>query len=327
MKKIMLLLCLSGAATFGRTGLGIKVNIRVINANGNPVADANVGASFSAFVDEEDPWKGQKDLRNNAVSDKDGKCTFSGFSLNRLSAGVQKDGYYSSGEVIKLIKMDSERDQWVPYEHDVKLVLREIKNPIPMYAWGLHMEKYPVSTTQWAGFDMILADWMPPHGLGKNEDIRFHVSQDLDGDGMKKPQSVLDIVFCGEKNGVKALEDSDVSYESHYIFPYFAPKDGYSQKNLRLEKWRNQIEYKDITNIGSTNCFFRIRSKVDEDGNFVEGLYGKIRGPVDFQGRSNRLSLRMIYYVNPTPNDLNMEFDPEKNLIKKKGIRTSVNLP
>jgi hypothetical protein len=35
----------------------------------------------------------------------------------------------------------------------------------------------------------------------------------------------------------------------------------------------------------------------------------------------------MIYYVNPTPNDLNMEFDPKKNLIRKKDVSVSVSMP
>lgn len=329
MKKsyLILLLCLISLRGLARLGLNIKVNVCVVNEKGTPVRNAKVGTSFYRFVDEEDPWKGQTSFRDYAVSDINGKCSFSGKSLNRLSVGGEKEGYYGSGKVLRLSDRDSERGRWLPYERDVEIVLRKIMNPIPMYAWGLHLEKYPVSTNQWVGFDMLLADWMPPHGLGKSEDARFQISQDLDGDGLKKPQRVLYIEFPGAKNGVQALDDCAVSYDSHFEFPYSAPKDGYSQKHLKLEKWRNQVEYKDIINIGSTNCFFRIRSKVDENGDFVEGLYGKVRGPIDFQGRSNRLSLRMIYYVNPTPNDLNMEFDPAKNLIKKNGIERSVVEP
>jgi len=329
MKKsyLILLLCLVSLSGFARLGLNIKVNVCVVNENREPIINAKVGTSFYRFVDEKDPWKGQKSFRNYAVSDINGKCSFSEKSLNRFSVGVQKDGYYGSGKVFRLADKDLERGRWLPYERNVELVMREIKNPIAMYAWGLHLEKYPVTTNQWVGFDMLLADWMPPHGLGKVEDARFQISQDLEGDGLKKPQRVLDIEFPGAKNGLQALDDRAVSYNSHFKFPYSAPKDGYLQKNLILEKWRNQVEYKDITNIGSTNCFFRIRSKVAKNGDFVEGLYGKVQGPIDFQGRSKRLSLRMIYYVNPTPNDLNMEFDPEKNLIKKKGIRRSVIFP
>ena len=53
------------------------------------------------------------------------------------------------------------------------------------------------------------------------------------------------------------------------------------------------------------NYFFRVRTVLDEHGNVKSALYGKIYG--DF--------MQFTYYLNPTPNDHNIEFDPPRNLL------------
>ena len=55
------------------------------------------------------------------------------------------------------------------------------------------------------------------------------------------------------------------------------------------------------------NYFFRVRTVLDENGKVKSALYGKIYG--DF--------MHFSYYLNPTPNDRNVEFDPKQNLLKK----------
>jgi hypothetical protein len=57
-----------------------------------------------------------------------------------------------------------------------------------------------------------------------------------------------------------------------------------------------------------TNYFFRVRTVMDEKGDVKSAFYGKIYG--DF--------LQFTYYLNPTPNSLNMEFDTHQNLLKGK---------
>ena len=54
------------------------------------------------------------------------------------------------------------------------------------------------------------------------------------------------------------------------------------------------------------NYFFRVRTVLDEEGNVKSALYGKIYG--DF--------MQFRYYLNPTLNDRNVEFDPEHNLLE-----------
>jgi hypothetical protein len=51
--------------------------------------------------------------------------------------------------------------------------------------------------------------------------------------------------------------------------------------------------------------YFRVRTVVDSNGNIQSALYGKIYG--DF--------MQFKYYLNPTPNDRNIEFDTKHNML------------
>jgi hypothetical protein len=59
----------------------------------------------------------------------------------------------------------------------------------------------------------------------------------------------------------------------------------------------------------------RVRAVLDQSGNIVSAHYGEIYG--DF--------MQFAYYLNPTPNDRNIEFDPKQNLLgglqSFKGVR------
>ena len=65
------------------------------------------------------------------------------------------------------------------------------------------------------------------------------------------------------------------------------------------------------------NYFFRVHTVLDENGNIKSVLYGKIYG--DF--------LKFSYYLNPTPNDRSVEFDPKQNILKNLGEFEQVTEP
>jgi len=306
--------------------LDVKLRATVSDEQGSPIREAQVICCFSKPVDNKDPWKGQTIDKVQAVTDYNGKVIAKGTSMHEITVVSRKEGYYESRETLYNLKLNREKRQWSPYEREVKLVLRKIVNPIPMYAWGMHLTEYPEGTNVWVGYDMLLAEWMPPHGKGKTEDMRFHVLRSADAYDRTQPAVALTVRFMGEKNGVCGIDDKAVNYQSWSKLPYCAPREGYSEKEFRFEKRIGENEFKTMTNTGTTNCFFRIRSKTDRDGNFVEGLYGKINGPVGVEG-GRGIRIELFYYVNPTPNDLNMEFNPKKNLINKEGVSMAVPMP
>ena len=73
-------------------------------------------------------------------------------------------------------------------------------------------------------------------------------------------------------------------------------------------------------------CYcFRIRTERDENGKVKSSLYGKIYGdPSFFLEGSDRWKQKIcgisyLYYLNPAPNDRNLEWDRKTNLCDKSG--------
>jgi hypothetical protein len=56
---------------------------------------------------------------------------------------------------------------------------------------------------------------------------------------------------------------------------------------------------------------------LDDSGNVKSALYGKIPGNFRFYAgtKAPTSGMGFDYYLNPTPNDRNVEFDPKRNLI------------
>jgi hypothetical protein len=62
---------------------------------------------------------------------------------------------------------------------------------------------------------------------------------------------------------------------------------------------------KEEMNDPNRDYYFRVRTALDPNGDVKSALYGKIYG--DF--------MQFTYYLNPTPNSRNIEFDPNQNLL------------
>ena len=176
--------------------LDVKLRVTVNDEQGSPIREAQVICCFSKPVDNKDPWKGQTSDKVQAVTDYNGKVIAKGTSMHEMTVVSRKEGYYESRENLYNLKLNREKRQWLPYEREVKLVLRKIVNPIPMYAWNMRRMDYPVGTNVWVGYDMLRAEWMPPHGKGETEDVRFHVWS-ANGYERGQPADIMTVRFMG----------------------------------------------------------------------------------------------------------------------------------
>ena len=90
-----------------------------------------------------------------------------------------------------------------------------------------------------------------------------------------------------------------------------APEGGYNA-NLDLH-YSNSLRPNPVP-----GYFIRVRSVLDENGKLKSALYGKITDNFKFFAgtKAPHAGLGFTYYLNPTPNDRNVEFDPQKNLMK-----------
>lgn len=134
------------------------------------------------------------------------------------------------------------------------------------------------------------------------------------------------ILAC--RNAMEGFQRMSKDAWSSFVSVYEAPLEGYQPSivlaiNCTTDKILQQEE---INSAGY--LVFRVRTVVDEKGHIVRARYGKIYGPVEYGENlttSNGL-MRFTYYLNPTDNDRNLEFDPARNLFPESES-TRVNIP
>lgn len=115
--------------------------------------------------------------------------------------------------------------------------------------------------------------------------------------------------------------------------PNQAPENGYlpmsTLSSLRKGIDKNYSGNDIITNDCDKQIAFRFRvrrSTFEHESGRINVYYGKIRDIQFGAGRSN-LYLQFTYYLNPTPNDRNLEFDRYRNLLKGLDHTEEVTAP
>lgn len=226
------------------------------------------------------------------------------------------DGYYPLPfhEVCYRMKKDHLLHvELAEHEKEETVVMRKIKNPIPMYRYRINGSKYLPRENGDYGFDMKAGDWVAP--LGKGEVADFYIRKNYD-EKARSTKSAL--FFKGKGNGaykVKAFVDSE--FRSCYV----ADTNAVFGTLFRYEYWtHDHVNPKDgshrteVCDVDADECLIlRTRCRFDEKGNLVSCHYSKIYGKIEIFGWLNFMSSAF----NPTPNDANLEFDARRNLNKK----------
>ena len=137
------------------------ITIFVVDENEKPLQNISVGVGFTRNSGSGGTFEG-----NDGMTDNNGKFTVKGHTLNIVSYGASHIGYYrSNGEYA----FDHETGgEWQPWNPEIKVVLRKIENPIPMYA--RHFEKVLPFKDKDIGCDLIANDWVKPYGTGTHND-------------------------------------------------------------------------------------------------------------------------------------------------------------
>jgi hypothetical protein len=289
-----------------------KVTVRVIEEDGTPITAARASCSGGIGT----PGKRQADGFTIAPS---GEFTATINSQEgRVRASASKQGYYHNGCDYRSVQKASadpfeshKSGKWNGGDQRFEIILRPIKNPVPMYAKALRAEKIPKKEA-WIGYDLEAGDWVVPHGKGKTADFEFYSEGTVESN--VEYNGILFVRVPGEGNGIQALDISPDLQYCQFKSPYDAPESGYlkewSWRDIRESKGR---EFSEITDEGFPNrmFIFRVRSEIDEWGRVIKAMYGKIYGPVKYGVRSN--SFNAVFYLNPDYTR-NLEFDPKRNL-------------
>jgi len=248
------------------------------------------------------------------VSKENGAATVEIEKSLLLIAGASKEGYYQTRLDIPMSHSMGK------VEGEIKpllLKLKKIKNPIPLYAKNLKREGAgpltPPVESQNVGYDLMVGDWVTPQGKGKISDLIFFYESKYVSDS--EFSRTTQVRFSNEKDGLIPFE-APLHKGSVLVSDYQAPETGY------LAEW-NQVISRTAENPNNNtrneqrNFYFRVRTELDEQGEIKNAHYGKIYG--DF--------MSFIYYFNPTSNDRNVEFDPQRNLFKNLHWKEKVERP
>lgn len=308
MKKIACLFVIALAIVCARAQtpalnlLAWNATVTVLDEAGQPVADADVEMSY--YVP---PPPGEREAGGSvhSLADTNGVVRLSHANNGSIGLGfhVTKAGYYPTTKGHEFAKFqDNDPAKWNPNE---TLVLKKIGQPIAMYAKKedakMPKENKPV------GFDLMAGDWVAPDGTGKTADLLFTVHRKI-----TSPQEFdadLKLTFPNAGDGVVVVPPAPDT-GSPLVMPRPAPEGGYqAERQWRYHNFSERPE-------SVLGYFFRVRTVLDENGNVKSALYGKIQGDVRFLvgTKAPRAGIAFDYYLNPTSNSRNVEFDPGKNL-------------
>ncbi|MEM6885527.1 MAG: hypothetical protein AAF571_10875 [Verrucomicrobiota bacterium] len=288
-----------------------EVKVQVVEEDGvTPVRAAEVEVIYLGY-------SGESTQRKKGLTDSEGIYQTTGAAQLRISIIIKKEGYY----MVDIDRLNRKEN------HDVKYILRKIKNPIPLY-----MRKMLLGiprNREWLAFDFEVGDWVAPHGNGKKADVLFRCDTTKTAEMMGR--GTLEIKF-GENEGLK-LVSSEYLTSSDMKMPHMAPDSGYEAHFSRSE---DSYHNKNVQ--AGVGYFFRTRLE-ESDGNVIAANYGKLASDIRFDPRESGwhvshknkpkkyATVSFTYYFNPTPNDRNLEFDPKQNLFKDLDVTEMVREP
>jgi hypothetical protein len=268
-----------------------KIAVKVLAEDGKSMSGEEVSVGFAV---PEEGRQGIKDVIINGFTDSTGLYTVSHKTIGIVGSRINKDGYYGSYGEYRF--HEEQGGKWLPWDSEIKLLLRKKENPVPMYARNTQMSGLEVPAVgKEIGFDLIEYEWMPPHGKGKHADFIFKIDRKFKND--RDFYSTLTITFSGKYDGIQLIKQNR-KYGSAFKLPRFAPKTGYRSKLIRTMK---RIPGKPIESdfAEDNNYIFRVRSE-ENDGKFVRAMYGKIQGDIEVEPRGRQTAtILFTYYLNP----------------------------
>ncbi len=285
-------LCLLGAIAAAQTGtlLHLKATEQVVDESGHPVAGALATIGY---------YTNSQSVTVEKITGTNGLFEFQDTSPSEYadySFEAKKDGYYSIWQQVNL------QSPYNPAKWNIEktLVLKKVGKPIAMYAKSV--DENPPTLGQPVGYDLMVGDWVCDGHKGVSADMIFQkwAYRKSGADYEYK----VKVTFPKNGDGIQIYTVPESEAGSGLRSPHEAPPDGYQPE---LNKERSAHPGQPPKNDSDPNrvYFFRVRTALDHNGNVVSAHYGKIYG--DF--------MQFRYYLNPTPNDRNIEFDPQQNLL------------
>lgn len=305
------------------------------------------GVKVRGWFSNDNGWKAWTESApeyvDNEITDKNGRCKLTGKTNTGKVGFVVNEppsGYYPSRNVRLQLPLNIIENMSAFFRDGPEELLRldRIENPIPLYVRHAKAPRNNNNVVTWDGtnsilkYDFIVGDWLPPVGNGSHADIVIATHLEIDGT-LKIWRHVEDVTFydfisriefTGEGNGL-CEKKSDNAHS--FIKIRKAPETGYQHAKISRVGRKKRKEGPNIfptyyDEYDKNHCYcFRIRSKFDDNGNLIEAYYGKVYGDFEIKAHINigLDALGFLYYLNPTPNDRNLEWNMKNNLCPNPG--------
>lgn len=217
-------------------------------------------------------------------------------------------------------------EHWLPQDSMIAVVVKPIVKPIAMVVLqtgsdGRLTMPLPANVES-ADFDFFKGDWVTPNGNGEVGDVRVTIRQIVPMKDRLRPfDTRLELEFLGANNGIAPASPVEPGY-SQLPLPRYAPENGYN-RTFQAREFRDAtgpISRDPPLDEGrQSGYFFRIRTRINGEGNAIGSYYGKIVGPIIFGGSSNNtLAISLLYFLGSVEGDRNMENDRTMNLFPKR---------
>jgi hypothetical protein len=300
----------------------LRVTAKIITEDGKPLENADVHVGIENFNDFKD---GSNDIRGK--TNKDGKFSAEGVGRPVTTIIATKKGYYFSRKDYGNWDKFEEAGitgKYIPWDPVIELTLKKVGKPIPMIVRiGGELRSYGIAPAVDADleWDLMKADWLPPHGQGKQADLILNFQSSFVDSGNNFAK--MRMRFANKNDGLLTIERLR-GEESALKFPREAPDKEYGMK-----EYFASIQVKDASVIETepekqpVGYFIRVRSIVNDAGEVVSANYGKITTPIRISApgiRQPHPSFSFESYINPTAGDRNLEYDQHNNLAPEADI-------
>ena len=295
-------------------GATLRMTFHVTDTQGVPVSNALVNAVFRVMNKEP--------TEKAFTTDTNGMCTVEGLCFVNMNCSFSKEGYYGSvfNHRVLAEPPDIKDGKWQPWNPEIKITMKEKRNPIPMY-----VKQSTIRLPQKGevfGFDFKVGDLVEPYGKGEQADLFFKCVFEKKSEAFGDFKRELFITAVQPDEGIIVREKEKWS---EFRSAYEAQESGYGILYYLVTDRTPSKILQEINKAEDEYLTFRSRIVRDDEGGIISSNYGKIiDGKFDYgvdDKNPDGAVIMLLYYFNPTPNDRNLEYDPDENLFDKKKFR------
>lgn len=334
---LLIVLSIAPGSLFAATA---GFNVLVVDADTlAPIKGVDVVGWFS----NDNGWKAWTESAPEYVdkktTDEKGFCHVAG-ETNTGETGVNihypPHGYYPNSFCIR--HQFSQKPvfplmRWRPTDLVITALLQRVMHPLPLFVkrMGRCIGSDAIDNNgKYFACDLVKGEFLPPFGKGEIADVVFscppqeYIGEGFNGRNRRAPRykNTVVAIFPGdEANGIQSVS---VTNQQALLKVREALENGYQRKLSFSESMAYDLQHREGLDSGKCYCF-RIRTERDEAGRIKSSLFGKMYGdPVFLLDGGDRWTQKVggivfLYYLNPTPNDRNLEWDRKSNLCDKPG--------